>query len=597
MTRMAWKVVGLLALGTCAGAGGAGAQPQWFDRLMTVGEVSEAEGKALVRHAADLVWGRTPDAGALPAKVRDDRHGRLVFVSASDGRRAAHLGLGAARGFPRAIAAAAALLRHAAGAEFAARWVKLDVVHVVSTVGMAPLSAPLRVERGIHGIAFDGRSRLALLPGEIVARGLIGKGGALDTLRLTAYLKARPALAREFDRLDMARRSELYLFNTRSFFTDGAATVELFRGHRAKVAVTAESVLASARAAGAWLARSVADDGTFAHLPGPGGEDRREELNLVRHAGAVSALLELHATTKDPALLAAARRALEHLAAQARPLERGGQKCMAINDGGFVRLGANALACVALARYAQITTDRKHLRLTQGLGTWMLTTQRPDGQFPLHEQVFPNGRASRRKSVYYPSQACAALVRLHGLDGDERWLDAAEKGVRYLVTQHESRPADERPHDHWLLQALVELHRLRPDTLHVVHTRHMADAICKAQNRTPGTRDWMGSYGSPPRTIPAAIRSRALCAAHELFRRTRQAPRAARCLEALKLGAAFQMLTQFRPESVLYLDEPQRALGAFHRSLTSHRTLADYAQQNIQSLVGLHRILAGGPEP
>jgi len=32
-------------------------------------------------------------------------------------------------------------------------------------------------------------------------------------------------------------------------------------------------------------------------------------------------------------------------------------------------------------------------------------------------------------------------------------------------------------------------------------------------------------------------------------------------LKAMELGIAFQLQTQFRPESVMYLSDPQRSLG------------------------------------
>ncbi|MDH5607561.1 MAG: hypothetical protein OEY93_11830, partial [Anaerolineae bacterium] len=64
-------------------------------------------------------------------------------------------------------------------------------------------------------------------------------------------------------------------------------------------------------------------------------------------------------------------------------------------------------------------------------------------------------------------------------------------------------------------------------------------------------------------------------------------------LEALRLGARFQQCTQFWPENSLYVDDPQRGLGGFHRDLSNFEIRIDYVQHNISSLLGLYKIEIG----
>jgi len=63
--------------------------------------------------------------------------------------------------------------------------------------------------------------------------------------------------------------------------------------------------------------------------------------------------------------------------------------------------------------------------------------------------------------------------------------------------------------------------------------------------------------------------------------------------KAIQLGIAFQLQTQFMPESVMYLDHPANALGGFHNNLTDYTVRIDYVQHNISALLGYYRILAG----
>ena len=155
-------------------------------------------------------------------------------------------------------------------------------------------------------------------------------------------------------------------------------------------------------------------------------------------------------------------------------------------------------------------------------------------------------------------------------------------------------------HDHWLLYALNELHRFRPDPMYLEHALRIVEAIQAGQNRNPAFPDWAGSFYDPPRSTPAATRAEGLAAAYQLARDFVSPARAEAILETLESTVAFQLHTQFQPESVMYFDAPQRALGAFHRALNHHEIRIDYVQHNISALLGLRRILlerAGGGAP
>ena len=119
----------------------------------------------------------------------------------------------------------------------------------------------------------------------------------------------------------------------------------------------------------------------------------------------------------------------------------------------------------------------------------------------------------------------------------------------------------------------------------------IAETIIQHQNRDPHYPDWFGSYYRPPRSTPTATRSEGLYAAYLLARDFGQPEQAARIREAVQHGVAFQLQTQFRPESALYVKDPQRRLGGFRHSLINFEIRIDYVQHNISSLLGLHQIL------
>lgn len=123
--------------------------------------------------------------------------------------------------------------------------------------------------------------------------------------------------------------------------------------------------------------------------------------------------------------------------------------------------------------------------------------------------------------------------------------------------------------------------------MYLDHAMRIAEAMIASQNRDPAYRDWLGGYHEPPGSTPAATRSEGLMAAYKLARDYGSQRKAARILEAVRYGVAFQLQTQFWPERTLYLDNPQRALGGFSRDLTNYEIRIDYVQHNLSSILAL----------
>jgi hypothetical protein len=121
----------------------------------------------------------------------------------------------------------------------------------------------------------------------------------------------------------------------------------------------------------------------------------------------------------------------------------------------------------------------------------------------------------------------------------------------------------------------------------------IARAITKKQNRNPDHPDRLGAYYDSADSTPTATRTEGLCAAYRLARDFDRSGDAQDLLEAIRLGIAFQLKTQFRPESVMYLEKPMLALGGFRESLTDYDVRIDFVQHNLSAILGYYRILGG----
>ncbi len=566
----------------------------WFDDLEQPPLITLAEQAALVDYIVQRIARRTSNVPAFPVALQNDTAPRIVFLSVSDGTYQAHVTHGAGTTMQHAVEQALARMYPLLVAHAKPAWLKVDIVQTVVAQSSRAVDQPLEWERSLYGLAFDAPSGLAFLPGELVAATLVDSDQMLRSYNITNYLQDRPSQAAAYARLINADSVDLYRYTTLSLFWDSEqdTVVPLYRGHRMFEQVTADDLLVAATQGGAYLTRSVRTDGSFVYEYLPKTDRMPDDYNILRHAGTIYSMLELYAHTGDPLLLAAAERAITYLVQQVRLCTTPTGTLPCIVEDSTTKLGGNGLAVVALAKYTQVTGHRHYLPLMRGLGYWIQRMQNEQGEFTRHKQTYPKGHDTGFVSQYYPGEALLALNRLYALDPNPVWLDSAEAGARYLITVRDTGLSDaELPHDHWLLYALNDLYRQRPDPLYLQHAMRIAGAIVARQNRQPAYPDWHGSFYHPPRSTPTATRMEGICAAYKLARDSGRTGELAAMREALRWGIAFQLQTQFRPESALYVHDPQRTLGGFKHSLTNYTIRNDYVQHNISSLLCMREVM------
>ena len=353
----------------------------------------------------------------------------------------------------------------------------------------------------------------------------------------------------------------------------------------APVTRVSDPFLDAARDAGAYLAQAVRPDGRFTYEFDPATSLDSGRYNLLRHAGSVYAMLEVYETDRDPALLAAAERAMGYLLAQVKPGSVEGTACLV--EGDSVKLGGNGLAAVALARHATATGDRRHVATAQALCRWMILNQERTGRFVVHTQRYPDGPRDEFESAYYPGEAILALSRVHALDPDGPWMAAAHRGAGWLIeVRDRGRSPADIPHDHWLLYALNELHRHEARPTYVPHTLLITRAILDADARVP--RDAAGVAEANP----IATRVEGLSAAHEMLARAGETTRVAEIEPVLRRAADVLLDLQFTPAEAAAFPEPGRVAGGFAATSASQVIRVDTVQHAASALLGARRVLA-----
>ncbi len=590
VARRRWPLIAVL-LGLIVTASRAG-EAIWFDDISADHDLSEQDQQAAAKFAADRLLGKKGDA---PDPIRRDSAPRIVFLSASDGATPARVHLGRGSGIIAAVEDAAAQLAKDAKP----KWITVDLVESCQPLGEVRPDQALGISSGFEGIAFDEASGgAAFLPAELTAHSLVARD-RINWAAMQTYAPQRqlpPAWAKQ---ARSASKQQMFRFRANGFFIEEGKAVPLIRGHRIFPRVNKMILRDAAARAADYLVRSVRQDGSFIYEYDPQQNSEAAEYNMLRHAGAIYAMYECAQLSEDPRLLEAAKRALGYMLGKIHPLKSAGEPMAAlVNEDGNIKLGGNGLALIALAQHAQVTGDRQHLPLMASLARWILSIQEPSGEYGVHAMTFPDGPSLPITSAYYPGEAMLGLMRLHALDPRDAWLDSADKAATWIITQRDGKLTDrQQSHDHWLLYALSELYEFKPREIYLKHMSRISRLIVDSQIRVPLEPDWLGGYGRPPGSNPTATRTEGLCAAYPLVQQFGEAELAERMLQSIDLGARFQLQTQLGPESVMYFEDPRRALGAFHETLSDRDVRIDHVQHNISALLGAARALESLPLP
>ena len=467
----------------------------WFDDLVGAQPPDTEEVRQIV------VWLRDNllDGDFREAPQLADTLPRMLFLTLGDGQETGVVLQAGGNSLTQAAEQALALASARQGKH---EWslLKLDIVDQIAAPQRVTPRGRLEFERGLNGIAFEHRWGLAFLPEEVVTRTLVTSEREIRASNVAKYLRALdlPTPVRS-DQLWSDGKMSVRAFTTRSYFADRNKIFPLYRGHREQRREQTEDMLYAAIQAGDYLRRAVEDNGSFVYSYLAKTNKEKHAYNILRHAGTAYSMLELYEVTGDAQLLVAAERALEYLRAKIVECRAGRERASCVEENGEVKLGGNALGILALAKHARVTGDRSGLPLMVRLANWITGTQALSGEFLIHKRDLETEQVDDLVSQYYPGEALFALTRLFELDGDGAWIDAAQRGARWLITVRDGDLSDnELSHDHWLLYALNDLNRTNQDPIFVEHALRLARVIASSQNRQPAFPDWRGSYYRPP---------------------------------------------------------------------------------------------------
>lgn len=567
--------------------------PIWFDNISNTAPLAENALPTLTKLAYATLT-QSDVAIIIPADLENDEVPRLVFISVSDGVTRAYVNLGGGYGILAALNDVLNNTQVQLPPNYDVRWLKIDIVDAVVDNTSANLSGGFAYDRTLYGLAFSAEIGIAFLPQELTTNTLTDSDNDFRLNNMRDYLLERhdPSKIEALNQLDMQNAIEMYTFTTQSYFADGEKHYPLYRGHRLVTESTSDEWLATSISAGDYLTAVTAENGRFVYAYLPKTDTERASYNALRHAGTLYAMLELYEVTQDADLLAAIQRASGYLVNELiKPCTAyySGEAVFCVVENNEVKLGGNGLALLALSKYTTVLEDEQYLPIMTGLANWIVGGQSDDGDF-VHKILYLTNELTDFRSGYYTGEALFGLMRFYAIDNDSRWLEAADRGARFLILVRDAQVVNsDLPHDHWFLYALNELYRFKNDQIFIDHTLRLVDPILSAQHDASQYPDWAGGYYSPPSSTPAATRAEGLCSAYMLLRDF--APEHASTIRtAILAGLNFQLQTQFQPESLMYLPNPSRAVGGFRRDYGNYEIRIDYNQHNMSAFLCARRI-------
>ncbi len=346
-------------------------------------------------------------------------------------------------------------------------WLKADIIS--NTERAAYTDVVQAASSGFHeffrrGISFDENFSTALIEAEINGNRVISyKKKAIELTVVNKYLaKTCGHTLAEFP-------EELILFDCIGFFCD--ENVQVFPlhgaglnvGRRRLEEITKERTLDVIMTSSEYLSMMVHEDGKFDYGFFPIFHKEIPGYNIIRHASSIWSLICAYRLTHDKFTLQQAEKAINYMVQNTYnkynlPEDKENTVYLAELTKNEVKLGGNGVAIIMLTEYMNVTGDLSLKKLCCELGNGILELfDERNGEF-FHVLNFPSlSPKDKFRVVYYDGEAVFGLVRLYGLTGEQRWLDAAQKAVDRFIREDYTQYAD-----HWVAYSMNELTKYAP---------------------------------------------------------------------------------------------------------------------------------------
>ncbi|STZ09807.1 Uncharacterised protein [Moraxella caviae] len=359
-----------------------------------------------------------------------------------------------------------------------------------------------------------------------------------------------------------------------------------------------------------YLSRQIKADGLFDYGSFPCFDKPIPTYNTLRHASSLYALLEglelcQNLQNKPHAIshtISNSRLQTADLANIRQQVEQSldyfiahfvkdyDDKSYVLEINNEIKLGANAVAILAMVKYVQIfgKSDRSLslLALCERLANGIVAMQTADGGFVHILDGETLAVKEKTRTIYYDGEAAFGLMRLYGETQDPRWLACVEKAFDFFIANHH-----EKAHDHWLSYCSNELIRYKPER------RYFQFAV-------DNVKGYLNFIQNRLTTFPTLLE---LCMAfHKMLLKLDEFPEHQDVLKGFDVPAFYRALHTranylvngfFFPEMAMHFANPRRILHGFFIRHHAFRVRIDDVEHYLSGYVHYHELLSSNRYP
>ncbi|MGG5318754.1 hypothetical protein [Enterococcus sp. AZ072] len=349
-------------------------------------------------------------------------------------------------------------------------YIRVDVVKIIEECTylelMRKLSVVTRNNYFRSGIAFDKKFNTAFLAEELMGNALIKPSAnhrvgfnspelSFDQKNIDSYMKKKYGQTLK----NKIAQRKFYVFDTQGYYLENGewltlATQQEQAGVRTVDYQTLPPAIDDAITQGAaFLQRQIKDSGQFIYGYYPTYDYKLTGYNSVRHFSSLYALLEAQEYLKQTEELKATEQGLDwglaNLTIQKEDALYIKEKA---GSGISVKLGAQALAVLALAKFQVITSNTKYEAAINQLILGMerhFVDEKGETTHILNENLETKKKFN---IIYYDGEAVFSILRGYAITKNPQHLELAKKLFDRFVAKNY-----ERYHDHWLSYATNEI--------------------------------------------------------------------------------------------------------------------------------------------
>ncbi|MEO5334985.1 MAG: hypothetical protein H7839_23475 [Magnetococcus sp. YQC-5] len=475
------------------------------------------------------------------------------------------------------------------------QWLRVDWVTAVESTTWEAFNKRLHGTKRTYfrqGLAFDPALKTAFLEQELNANAILYGDTHLEHAEFNPSHFVDYANKRYGKPLktDFSPQMPVYLFSTEGLFCDAKSEplpllgTGWATGRRVTGPLTAGNVLRLLESGATYLTRQVQKNGRFVYGCFPCFDREIPSYNALRHASSTYAMLEAWELLQIPPLRAAIERALDYLLhslVRHYTLPDASTLAYVVDVDDEIKLGANAVALLALVKYTELTGDQGHQPVMEQLALGIAHLQDlSTGQF-CHVLNAENLTVKERfRTIYYDGEATFGLMRLYGLTQDPRWLSVVVRAFdHFLVAEHW------KAHDHWLGYSVNELTRHQPEEKYFrFGLKNIADHLDFILQRET-------AY---PTLLELAM------ATEQLVSRLTEMPEMSHLLQELDVDKFYRSLHYradylqngfFWPEFAMYFKNPSKIVGSFFIRHHAFRVRIDDVEHYISGYVAYWKFL------